>query len=131
MRPFQLSLFAALSLASVARADTPTFANSFPTSPFGIGADYHTKTGFGGILAGNAPWNKLDARGTMPVHNLTAWSAYVTELVTHVHGRIKYWEVWNEPPNGTGRTQTAADYARLVVASYDAVEAVDPDCRIG
>lgn len=86
---------------------------------------------FGGILAGSPNWNTKDKPGTLPVNNLQAWSKYVTEVVKHSKGRVEYWEVWNEPPNGTGRDQTAADYAKIVVAAYDAAKAVDPDCKIG
>jgi hypothetical protein len=86
---------------------------------------------FGGMFNGNVAWNEKDARGTLPVNNLEAWAAHVTALVTHTKGRIRRWEVWNEPPNGTGRDQTPADYAKIVISAYDAAKAVDPDCLIG
>ncbi len=86
---------------------------------------------FGGLLYGGVKWNTKDRPGTLPVNNLPAWSAYVTAVVKHSRGRIKYWEVWNEPPNGTGRDQTAADYAKIAVSAYDAAKAADPSCRVG
>jgi hypothetical protein len=86
---------------------------------------------FGGIFNGTPKWNTKDARGTLPVNNLAGWSKYVSETVKHCKRRIKYWEVWNEPPNGTGRDQTAADYAKIVVAAYDAAKAADPACKVG
>ncbi|MCB1211142.1 MAG: beta-galactosidase, partial [Verrucomicrobiales bacterium] len=86
---------------------------------------------FGGILMGSPKWNTKDAPGTLPVNNLAAWSRYVSAVVGHAKGRIKYWEVWNEPPNGTGKDQTAADYAKIVVAAYDAAKSADPECLIG
>lgn len=86
---------------------------------------------FGGILAGSPKWNTKDKPGTLPVNNLAGWSNYVWAVVKHARGRIKYWEVWNEPPNGTGRDQTAADYAKIVIAAYDAAKAADPTCLIG
>jgi hypothetical protein len=86
---------------------------------------------FGGILAGSPKWNKKDKPGTLPVNNLDGWSKYCSEVVRHAKGRIKYWEVWNEPPNGTGRDQTAADYAKIVSAAYDAAKAADPACKVG
>ena len=43
---------------------------------------------------------------------------------------VKYWEVWNETPNFIGKG-TAADYARTVVAAYDAAKAADPTCQVG
>ncbi|GAC1472102.1 MAG: hypothetical protein NVSMB9_18960 [Isosphaeraceae bacterium] len=86
---------------------------------------------YGAILAGNPEWNKDDAPGTLPVNNLPGWSHYVTELARHVKGRVRRFEVWNEPPNFTGKGQTPADYAKIVVASYDAVKAVDPTALVG
>lgn len=86
---------------------------------------------FGGILYGNPDWNQAGGGFSLPVNNLAGWSKYVTEVVKHANGRIKDWEVWNEPPNGTGKDQTPADYARIVVAAYDAAKAVDPACRVG
>ncbi|MCB1212660.1 MAG: hypothetical protein KDK97_25270, partial [Verrucomicrobiales bacterium] len=86
---------------------------------------------FGGTLIGNPRWNDKDERGSLPVNNLKGWSAYVTAVVKHVNGRIKRWEIWNEPPNFTGKDQTPADYAKIVIAAHDAAKAVDPDCKIG
>jgi hypothetical protein len=86
---------------------------------------------FGGILLGNPRWNSLDKPGSLPVRNLAGWSRYVSAVVTHAKGSIQDWEVWNEPPNFTGKDQTPADYAKLVVAAHDAAKAADPSCRIG
>ncbi len=86
---------------------------------------------FGGLLNGGVRWNTKDKPGTLPVNNLPAWSAYVSAIVEHTKNRIKRWEVWNEPPNGTGRDQTPADYAKIVVSAYDAAKAADPTCLIG
>jgi hypothetical protein len=89
------------------------------------------KISYGGIFAGSPKWNVKDKRGSLPVNNLEGWGRYCGEVVKHCRGRVKYWEVWNEPPNGTGRDQTAADYARIVVAAYDAAKAADPNCQVG
>lgn len=86
---------------------------------------------FGGLLNGGVKWNTLDKPCTLPVNNLPAWSNYVSEIVKHCKGRIKRWEIWNEPPNGTGRDQTPADYAKLVISAHDSAKKADPDCLIG
>ncbi len=86
---------------------------------------------FGGLLLGSPAWNTKDKPGTLPVNNLPAWSNYVSELVKHCQGKVKYWEVWNEPPNFTGKDQTPADYAKIVVSSHDAVKAADPAALVG
>ena len=86
---------------------------------------------FGGLLLGTPGWNTKDKPGSLPVNNIAAWSNYVSELVKHCKDKVKYWEVWNEPPNFTGKDQTPADYAKIVVASYDAAKAADPHCLVG
>lgn len=82
----------------------------------------------GGLFLDNPKWT--NTRG-LPSQALPAWSNYVTECVKHFKGKIKYWEVWNEPPNFTAKDQTPEDYAKVVAAAYDAAKAVDPQCQIG
>lgn len=85
----------------------------------------------GGLLLGNPRWNhKVDPRGNMPVNNLEAWSEYVTRVVTQADGRIRYWEVWNEAPNFTNNAPPE-DYAKVLIAAYDAAKAADPDALVG
>jgi GH35 family endo-1,4-beta-xylanase len=85
---------------------------------------------FGGILIGSVPWDKEHSVG-LPVDNIPAWSNYVFHVVQHVGKKVKYWEVWNEPPNFIGPKQTAADYAKILVSAYDAAKKANPDCLIG
>jgi hypothetical protein len=89
------------------------------------------KIAFGGILMGDPKWNQTAAGFGLPVHNLPGWSRYVSEVVKHANGRIRHWEVWNEPPNGTRSDQTPADYAKILISAYDAAKAADPKCLIG
>ncbi|MCE0521915.1 MAG: beta-galactosidase [Methylacidiphilales bacterium] len=93
--------------------------------------DYYQSQGFvmGGILIGCPKWNTKDQG--LPVNNIPGWSEYVTQTVKHANGRIKYWEIWNEPPNFIARDQTAADYAKIVASAYDAAKAADPTCMVG
>ncbi len=95
--------------------------------------DYLSTHGFvfGGTLVGNPRWNTKDKPGSLPVNNLAGWSAYVSAVVLHAKGKIKRWEVWNEPPNFAGKDQTPADYAKIVVSAYDAAKAADPSCLVG
>lgn len=86
---------------------------------------------FGVLLHGNARWNKLDGPGTLPMNNLPAWSNYVTKVAQRVQGKAHHFEIWNEPPNGTGKDQTPADYAKIVVAAHDAAKAIDSRNQIG
>jgi len=67
---------------------------------------------------------------SLPVNDLAGWRRYVTAQVSRYQGRIKYWEVWNEPPNFTA-DKSPASYAKVVAAAFDAAKAVDPAVQIG
>ncbi len=82
-----------------------------------------------GLFFYNAPW--INSKGdSLPIDNLPAWSDYVSKVTEHCKGSVRYWEVWNETPNFIGKG-TAADYARTVVAAYDAAKAADAACQVG
>lgn len=84
--------------------------------------------------------NKLQVSGTLiwspgveltfPVGDLAGWRAYVRALVQQCKGQVKYWEIWNEPPNFT-QNKSPADYAKIVVAAYEEVKAIDPAIQVG
>jgi polysaccharide biosynthesis protein PslG len=82
------------------------------------------------LLYGGVPWDTKDRPGGFPSHDLQAWSDYVYQTVKHAKGRVKYWEVWNEPPNGTNDAP-ASDYGKLMSVTYDAVKAADPQSQVG
>ncbi|MEM1059771.1 MAG: endo-1,4-beta-xylanase [Verrucomicrobiota bacterium] len=89
----------------------------------------------GGTLMGNPKWVKgwkKQKKGPgLPVSDLPAWSNYVYEVVKHCKDQIKYWEIWNEPPNFTYQDQTAKDYGKVVATAYDAAKKADPGAKIG
>jgi hypothetical protein len=62
--------------------------------------------------------------------DVPAWKTYVTQTTTTFRGRVKLWEVWNEPPNFTPNTPPE-DYGKMVAAAYDAAKAVDSSTQIG
>ena len=76
------------------------------------------------------PWKKGVEKG-LPMTMLPAWSTLVHEMVKHTEGRVKLFECWNEPPNGTDKSQTAADYAKVLCATYDAAKSANPAAMVG
>jgi polysaccharide biosynthesis protein PslG len=85
----------------------------------------------GGILFnGLGKWNTVDQKGGLPLNSLPEWSTMVGEVVKHTKGRVSHFECWNEPPNGT-KNAPASDYAKVVVATYDAAKAANPDALVG
>lgn len=79
-----------------------------------------------GILA----WSPKGTKFSFPVNHLPEWKAWITELLKKTQGRVRYWEVWNEPPNFS-ESKSPADYAKIVVAAYQAAKEVDPKLQIG
>ena len=69
--------------------------------------------------------NGLEPGACAPPTNLQDWDNFVRAVVTHAGGRIKYWELWNEPNLPTyycGDIPTMvlmAKHARQVIKSID------------
>lgn len=58
-----------------------------------------------------------------------AWLAYVKAVATHFAGRVKHYEIWNEP-EGVWCWKpevSVGEYADFAIATADAMRAVDPD----
>jgi hypothetical protein len=94
-----------------------------------LAAAEHNKMEISGLFFYGAKW--IPSASGLPTDNLPAWSDYVSTVVRHVVGKVRYWEVWNEPPNFMNGKGTPADYARIVNAAYDAAHEADPNCKIG
>jgi len=82
-----------------------------------------------GLFLYNASWVNANTH-TFPTNNYPAWSAYVSNVVRHASGRVKYWEVWNEPESFAAGG-SPAEYARVVTNAYNAAKAADPNAQIG
>ena len=60
-----------------------------------------------------------------PPADLKNWDNYLKAVVTHANGRIKYWEVWNEPNlpmyycGDISTLVTLAKHARTIIKSID------------
>lgn len=75
--------------------------------------------------------------GGLPTWSLVAprdvdeeWPAIVRTLAQRLAGRIRDWEVWNEPNHHLYWQSSAAEFATLVQVTARAVREVDPTARI-
>ncbi len=85
------------------------------------------------ILWGAPSWvSGSEGFGVPPVEKLDAWSAYVEKLVRQYRGRVRYYEVWNEPDGmWPEKTRAAGEhYVALLKATYAAAKRADPDCVV-
>ncbi len=83
--------------------------------------------------------------GEIPLYHgekgMNAWTRYVRELCRHFHGRVRFFEVWNEPEafwthNGKPLLKTmssaerARDYTEFVARTAAVVRSEIPDAQI-
>ena len=60
---------------------------------------------------------------------LSAWDQYVTAVVTNAAGRIKYWELWNEPDEAS----YCGDIPTMVIMAqhaYAIIKSIDPSATV-
>lgn len=60
------------------------------------------------------------------------FARFVSETVSHFSGRVRRWEVWNEPnlPSFWRPEPDPAAYGALLKAAYTAAKAADPSCTV-
>jgi hypothetical protein len=71
-------------------------------------------------------WAGKTDRIQQPPYDLNRWGDFVQATVEHYRGRVKAWEVWNEPIY----TMDAATYAPLLKITYDRTKAADPEALV-
>ncbi len=92
---------------------------------------------FGGVpewataACGNQVWDASGRYGcSNPPNNFQDWDDFVTAIVTHAAGRIKYWGMWNEPENTTYWTGDTATMVTLARRAHLIIKALDPKAII-
>lgn len=54
------------------------------------------------------------------------WQNYVGAIASHSAGRIKYWEIWNEPKNAAAWNGTVAQLVRMAKDARNVILSFDP-----
>lgn len=101
-------------------ARTPPCASSDPNNSCG-----------NGVPGTCAPPNDLNADGTGGNHY---WIDFVTAIANHaageIPGRIRNWEIWNEPNAANFWTGTNAQLIRMAKDAYTIIKRIDPQAVI-
>jgi hypothetical protein len=71
--------------------------------------------------------NYVGAGAPAPPADIQDWRDYVTAVAQRYKGRIRYYEIWNEPNDNTYYTGTVAELAQLTSEAYSILKAVDTD----
>ena len=81
-------------------------------------------------------WSRADgdARGTLaPPDDLNDFGNFVEAVVRRYKGRIRYYQIWNEPniyPEWGEQPVSPEGYVALLKVAYTRAKAADPDCVI-
>lgn len=68
-----------------------------------------------------------------PAKNTQDWLDFLTAFVTRYKGRIRAYEIWNEPNlarEWCNRAPNPTEYAALLRASYSKIKSIDPNAMI-
>jgi hypothetical protein len=86
---------------------------------------------------GNPPaWSRADgdAKGSFaPPDDLNDFGDFVHAVVSRYKGKVKYYQIWNEPniyPEWGEQPVDAAAYVRLLQIAYERAKKADPDCVV-
>lgn len=74
--------------------------------------------------------NGLEPGECAPPANVQDWDNYVRAVVTHAAGRIKYWELWNEPNLATYYCGDIPSMVLLAKHARQVIKSVDPSALI-
>jgi polysaccharide biosynthesis protein PslG len=61
---------------------------------------------------------------------ISAWDQYVTAIVTNAAGRIKYWELWNEPDQPSSYCGDFASMVTMAQHAYRIIKSIDPSAMV-
>jgi hypothetical protein len=85
-----------------------------------------------GLLHYSADWASACGKWNCPPKDNKVFVNYALRVVERYKGKVKYWEVWNEPDSGTyWKPQDGLkSYCILLKDVYQAVKKADPDCLV-
>jgi hypothetical protein len=80
---------------------------------------------------GHTPtWSNSAGSDTKPPDNLQDWDDFVRAVATRSAGRIKVWEIWNEPNASNFWTGTTSQLVTMAQRAYNIIKSVDPNAIV-
>ncbi len=85
-----------------------------------------------GILDYSANWASACGEWNCPPKDNKLFVNYASRVIEHFKGRVKYWELWNEPDSSTywKPQDSLKSYCLLLKEVYLAAKKADPQCFI-
>jgi hypothetical protein len=74
-------------------------------------------------------WAARDAQDfwKQPPRDPALYADFMNRIAARYRGRVRSWEIWNEPDNRDYFTGTADEFATLAIAAARSIRAADPD----
>jgi hypothetical protein len=85
-----------------------------------------------GILDYSADWASSCREWNCAPSENKLFINYAVAVVSRYKGKVRYWELWNEPdsPIYWKQQDGLKEYCRLLKQVYTAVKEIDPDCKV-
>lgn len=85
-----------------------------------------------GLLEYNCAWDGEAKKWNDPPQDNRLFVNYAVKVISRYKGKIKHWEVWNEPDSSIywSRQDSLKSYCLLLREVYLAAKKTDPHCRI-
>src|SRR3954468_13702371 len=72
-------------------------------------------------------WANGNQGTTIPPANLQYWDDFVRAVVTRSAGRVKYWEIWNEPNDTHFWTGSVSTLVTMAQHAQQIIKSIDPN----
>jgi hypothetical protein len=85
-----------------------------------------------GLLNYSATWASASKEWNCPPRDNKLFVNYALKVARHYQGKIKYWEVWNEPDSSIywSRQDGLKSYCLLLKEVYLVLKKLDPGCKV-
>ena len=65
-----------------------------------------------------------------PPADMASWEDWVRAAVTRAAGRVKYWEIWNEPEDPKYYSGDVAGMVKMQRRAYEIIKGIDPTLKV-
>ena len=114
--------------------DIEASRGSYDYSKYDYIVDELTKHGIQvlGVLSYNTVWASPCGKWNVPDSDYTSFLNYCGKAVGRYKGRVKYWEIWNEPDSHIywEPQDGMKEYVRLLRGAYSVLKKTDPQCFV-
>ena len=85
-----------------------------------------------GLLNYSASWATACSEWNCPPEDSKLFVNYAEKVIARYKGKIKYWEIWNEPDSAIywSKQDGMKGYCELLRQVYLAAKKINPDCKI-